>query len=188
MLKKNEIDAASIISFYENFLTKSLYEVGDLWENNKISVATEHLATALVERVLNELYANILTKEKIGKKVIVGCIENEFHQVGIKMIGDIFEMNGWSTHFTGANTPNVDLINFVKEIQPDILAVSLSLIDRLPILEKLLTLLSKEFPDLLVLVGGHAFSLGGQEVLEKHQNVVFQPDLKSVDQFIKNIK
>jgi methanogenic corrinoid protein MtbC1 len=34
---------------YEQFLCRSLYEVGELWEFNKISVATEHVATAITE-------------------------------------------------------------------------------------------------------------------------------------------
>ena len=39
-LNKNE----SILGLYEHLLKTSLYKIGELWEHNKISVATEHLA------------------------------------------------------------------------------------------------------------------------------------------------
>ena len=71
----------SIQDFYENIIRKALYEVGELWENNKISVATEHLSSAIVEAVLNEFYDIIISEKKISKTVIVACVENEFHPI-----------------------------------------------------------------------------------------------------------
>ena len=89
---------AQIEELYELILKKALYQVGELWETNKISVATEHLASAIVEAILNEFYSTIISEKKINKTVIVACVENEFHQIGIKMISDIFELNGWNSY------------------------------------------------------------------------------------------
>ena len=41
-----------LIELYEEVFKRSLYEVGALWESNLISVATEHLSTALIEALL----------------------------------------------------------------------------------------------------------------------------------------
>lgn len=54
---------------YETIIKKALYEVGELWEYNKISVATEHLASAIVEGILNEFYFKIISSDKINKTV-----------------------------------------------------------------------------------------------------------------------
>ncbi len=177
----------SIQTLYENILKKALYEIGELWEYNKISVATEHLASAIVEAILNEFYSKIILKEKIDKTVIVACVENEFHQIGIKMISDIFEMNGWHAHFLGANTPTSDLISFTKTIKPDLLAISLSIYFHLPMLENMIQNIRKEFPELPILVGGQAFRHGGTDVLLKYENVIFKPDLKGAELFIKTL-
>ena len=40
-------------SIYDDLVRRSLYEVGEQWEQGKISVATEHLATAISEGLLN---------------------------------------------------------------------------------------------------------------------------------------
>jgi len=44
----------------------------------------------------------------------------------------------------------------------------------------------KEFPELPILVGGQAFRHGGQDVLLKYKNVIYKPDLKSTELFIRN--
>jgi methanogenic corrinoid protein MtbC1 len=176
----------TIPELYENIIKKALYEIGELWETNKISVATEHLASSIVEAILNELYGQIISAERNTKKVIGACVENEFHQIGIKMITDVFEMNGWNAYIIGANTPTKELISFTNRVKPDILAISLSLYFNLPILENMLQKFRNEFPDLTILVGGQAFLRGGHDVVLKYDNVVYVPDIQSLQSFIKN--
>ncbi|TAL81162.1 MAG: cobalamin-binding protein [Bacteroidetes bacterium] len=178
----------SIKELYENIFKKSLYDVGELWEHNKISVATEHLASAIVEAILNQLYFEIISNEKNGKTVICACVENEFHQIGIKMISDLFEMNSWNSHFLGSNVPILELISFIKQKNPDLLAISLSLYFNFPSLEKMIQKVQKEFPELPILVGGQAFQHGGKEIIMKYDNVVFQSDLNNTELYIKNFK
>ncbi|MFW5793832.1 MAG: cobalamin B12-binding domain-containing protein [Bacteroidota bacterium] len=183
-LEKNN----SINELYENIMTKAMYDIGTLWEFNKISVATEHMASAIVESIMNQLYYDIISKEKKGKTVIAACVENEFHQIGIKMVSDIFEMNGWDALFLGSNTPTSDLISFIKNKNPDLLAISLSLYFNLPALERMILKMQKEFPGLPILVGGQAFQHGGKEIILNYDNVIFSPDLYSTELLIKSFK
>lgn len=176
----------SIENLYEGIFKKALYDVGELWEYNKISVATEHLASAIVESLLNETYTNVILNDRISRTVIVSCVENEFHQIGIKMVSDVFEMNGWNSYFLGANTPTKELVAFSKRIIPDLFAISMSIYFHLPILEKMITTLRTEFPAQPILVGGQAFRQIGQDFIMKYENVLYKPDLNSIDQFIKN--
>lgn len=184
-LAKDIYNKSTLNNLYENIFKKSLYDVGKLWEHNKISVATEHLSSAIIEAIINEYYLSIVSNKKINKTVVVACVENEFHQIGIKMISDIFEINGWNSYFLGANTPANELIAYIKTKKPDMLAISLSIYFHLPILENMIGQIRKEFPALTILVGGQAFDHGGQEVLLKYKNVIYQPDLQSTEQFIK---
>lgn len=188
-LVENYLDKKITINeLYENILKKALYDVGELWEYNIISVASEHLASAIVEAILNEHYHKTVSKNKINKTIILTCVENEFHQIGIKMVGNVFEMNGWNINFLGANTPTKDLISFAETTKPDLLAISLSLYFNLPVLENMLQLINKKLPNLKILVGGQAFRHGGQHILSKYQNTSYLPDLYSTELFIKNLK
>lgn len=90
-------------TLYEDLVRRSLYKVGELWEQGKISVATEHLATAISESLLNLTYPRLFAQPRIGKSAVVTCVANEYHQIGGKMVADIFELNGWRGYFLGAN-------------------------------------------------------------------------------------
>lgn len=175
----------SIPDVYEKVIRNSLYEIGELWELNKISVATEHLASAIVESILNELYLTIMHNDNSKKRVVVACVENEFHQIGIKMVSDVFEMNGWNSFFLGANTPTIELISFVEFIKPFMLAISLSIYSYIPILERMIQKIRDDMPELTILVGGQAFQRGGQDMIANYPNVFYLPDLNSIDSFIK---
>jgi methanogenic corrinoid protein MtbC1 len=177
----------AIKEIYEYIMKPALYRVGELWEYNKISVATEHLASAIAEAILNDFYPEMISKEKKEKKIIVSCVENEYHQIGIKMVSDIFESNGWSSFFLGANTPTLELISFAKMIKPDMFAFSLSIYSHLPTLEMMIQKTQVEFPETPVLVGGQAFSRGGQDAMKKYSNVIYLNDLYSTDLYIKKI-
>lgn len=176
----------TINQLYEEMLKRALYEVGERWEQGKISVATEHLASAIVESLLNRLYFSIISDTKINKTVVVSCVENEFHQIGIKMVSDVFEMHGWNAYFLGANTPTKELVEFIKTINPTILALSLSLYFHLPELESMIKTIRKEFPDLLIMVGGQAFRHGGKDVINKYDHVILGDNLNNLESFLKN--
>ena len=174
----------SIKNLYEEVFKTALYEVGRLWETNQITVATEHLATAITEGILNELFEQIISGEKINKKVVVACVENEQHQVGVKMVADVFEMKGWESFFLGTGIPTSELIKFIRETEPDILAISLSVYFNFANLMKMLELLRVEFSGLQIIIGGQAFSRVSEEALQRLGNVVFLSDLYLLEKYI----
>ena len=108
---------------YVDLLQRAMYAVGELWEANRISVAKEHLATAITEGAMSLLYPRIFSGSRIGRSAVVSCVANEYHQIGGKMVADIFELNGWDGFFLGANTPEAELLAFVQERKPDVLGL-----------------------------------------------------------------
>lgn len=172
---------------YEDLLKVALYKVGELWEYNKITVATEHLASAIVEGILNTIYKSIISKKNINKNVLLSCIESENHQIGIKMINDVIEMNGWNTYFLGSNVPTKDVLMFSKTISIDLLAISLSIYFHLPELVGLIHKFRIEFPNTPILVGGQAFKHGGLDQVLAFENVFYMPDISSTEVFLKEI-
>jgi methanogenic corrinoid protein MtbC1 len=175
----------SIVELYEYILKKALYEIGQLWEDNIITVASEHIASALVDSILNELYIDIISLNKVGKSVVCTCVPNEYHRIGIKMISDVFELNGWNSYLTASNTTLEELNDVLIKLNPNALVVSLSIFSHLPALENMLNSLNDDFPDLTILVGGQAFLHGGKEVLVNYKNVYYQADIYEIEQFIE---
>lgn len=156
--KSYHLKANSIRSLYDDLIKPALYEVGRLWEQNQITVATEHMATAITEGILNEFYPEIIPEEYNGKKVVLTCVTNEEHQVGIKMVADIFELHGWESYFLGVGAPTSELIKFIKEHNPTYVAISLSVYFNHKTLNEMINELQTCFPAIQILIGGQAFS------------------------------
>ena len=174
-----------IKELYVHLFQRALYEVGVLWEKNQISVATEHIATAITEGLLTLVYPKLFEAEHYGKKAVIACVPNEFHQIGAKMVADTFELNGWDGHFVGANTPTPELLKKIHEISPDVIGLSLSIYFNLPSLEKMIDDIRVEFPETPIWIGGQAFRWGGKEIFDKHENTLFIDSLYKLETLIK---
>lgn len=174
----------SIIMLYEEVFKNSLYRIGQMWECNKISVAVEHMATSITESLMNELFAEIMNLERSNKKIVVSCVENEEHQVGGKMVADIFEKNGWDANYLGANTPIGELVTFCDEVQPDLICLSLSVYANIQFLIKSITAI-REVTNVPILIGGQALITVGEEISEKLNNVFYLKNLEAVEDYIK---
>lgn len=172
----------SLKTLYEQLFKSSLYHVGELWEHNRISVAREHLASSLTESLMTQVYPLLFHPRTDTKGlVIISCTANEFHQIGGKMVADMLELNGWDTHFLGANTPVDQLIAHVHETRPDFLGLSLSISSRLPELTKTIEAVRHHYPNLNILAGGQAFLREGKEVLARYHSTTYIPSLSILE-------
>jgi methanogenic corrinoid protein MtbC1 len=116
--------AADISDFYLQVIQGSLYEIGRLWEEGEISVAQEHLASAMVSRVMAALSSRFTPLEYSKGRAVVTSAPNEFHAIGGWMVSDLLEMDGWQVQFLGPNTPEKELIKLLKNFQPHLLSLS----------------------------------------------------------------
>ncbi|MGM0647733.1 MAG: cobalamin B12-binding domain-containing protein [Bacteroidota bacterium] len=178
----------SIKQLYEQLMKPALYEVGRLWEQNKISVANEHIATAITEGILNSFYADIFPDKYNGKKAVLACVEDEEHQVGIKMVADVFEMNQWESFFLGTGFPNSELIKYIKEVQPDIMAISLSVYFNFARLKQMIQELKSEFPEIKIIIGGQALSHLSDNDFAEWNDITYIKDLNQLDTYLKHLK
>lgn len=180
----DSINKKSIKTIYKEFFQKSLYTIGELWEHNAISVAAEHIATAITEGIMNQIYPQVIAKKRIGKKIVISCLEDEFHQVGGKMVSDIFEMHGWDAYYLGANTPTNELIRFIHDIQPNAVGLSLSVYFHIHTLIKTIHNIRNEFPNLTILVGGQAFRYLNPSDISFFDKVIYLRDIDELERYI----
>ncbi|MGK7397711.1 MAG: cobalamin B12-binding domain-containing protein [Candidatus Cyclobacteriaceae bacterium M3_2C_046] len=175
-----------VMTIFLDYFQRSLYEIGLLWENNKISVAVEHLATSITSSLMNLLYPFLFATDKNGKKAVVSCIANEYHQIGGKMVADTFELNGWKSFYLGANTPLKDLKKFIAEKDPEVIALSVAIFSNTPKLVQTIEAIRKDFPDKLIMVGGQAFKWGGLNILADFEKVKYIDSLPNLENFLKD--
>ncbi|MEE4194548.1 MAG: cobalamin-dependent protein [Anaerolineae bacterium] len=136
------------------------YELGRLWQMNRISIAQEHFGTALTQMAMSQLYPNVFNGEVSGFRMIAACVGSEFHEVGIRMVTDFFAMAGWETYYLGANMPSEAIILAINEYQADLLALSITLSTQITKLRDLIGEIRGGLDhEIKILVGGHPFNV-----------------------------
>jgi methanogenic corrinoid protein MtbC1 len=153
-----EQDEISVKDLYLKVFTNVLYEIGRYWAMRKITVGEEHFATAVTVYTMSLLYDKIFNYEKKEHKMIGVCVGDELHEIGIRMVCDIFEINKWDTYYLGANVPNESVLSELKRVKPDILAISVTLANKVPSCTELIGLIKKEYSNVKIIVGGRPFN------------------------------
>lgn len=145
---------------YLDVFEKVQKEIGSLWQMNRITVAQEHYMTASTQLIMARLYPYIFNSEKKDRKMIATCVTGELHEIGIRMVADFFEMEGWGTYYLGANTPIESLIKTVEDSRPDILAISSTIpthVERVKeMIERVKNSMGEKAPK--IIVGGYPFN------------------------------
>ena len=100
------------------------WEVGRMWQRNEFTVAQEHLATAITERLMGELRPYFKPKHDRGRTLMLGCAAREMHTVGAKMLVDFFEADGWTVYYLGVATPSADFLDLARRYHVDMMGVS----------------------------------------------------------------
>lgn len=105
-------------------LREAQRELGQLWQNNLISVAQEHMATAISNTVRGYLYEAARRAPSNGKRVLLGCVEGELHDFPARLAADSLDLAGFEVRYLGADVPTQRLLRRVLEEQPDLVALS----------------------------------------------------------------
>jgi methanogenic corrinoid protein MtbC1 len=119
-------DDVPVRNLYLEVVQPSMYEIGRLWQQKRITVAQEHVATDIARVALAQLRLHLPCAPSNGKHVVVACVEGELHDLGARVTADFLEMAGFEVHFLGANVPTDSLAELVRRRPPDMLALSAS--------------------------------------------------------------
>lgn len=117
---------------YLNVIQPAQHRIGRLWQENRITVAQEHLATAISHLVLAHLYPLLPREPENGLVAVVACVPGELHDMGSRIAADFFEMSGYDVRFLGANVPVESLSAMVAESRADIVVLSVVMTFNLP--------------------------------------------------------
>ncbi|MFX3622986.1 MAG: B12-binding domain-containing protein [Ectobacillus sp.] len=114
-------------SIYE-LVTNSMYIIGDLWKKNKISVAQEHIASAICKQTLSILNYMFWSRpvQQQRPKVILFYPEHESHDIGLQIIHSTFITHGFESRLLGANLPLSDALHYIYAWKPEIVGISIS--------------------------------------------------------------
>ncbi len=114
---------------YLNVITPAMARIGILWQQGKVSIAQEHLASSISRDAVALLKEHLATKPANGLRAVAACPPGELHELGIKVASDLFECAGWYVSYLGANTPIETLLDFIEQRRPHLLLLSVGFAD-----------------------------------------------------------
>lgn len=137
--------------------------IGTEWAADRLSVAQEHAATAVNERVVAAL-AHLPRPGRPDRAVLgrvtVCCVDGEWHAFPARLVTEVLRLRGWQVDYLGAQTPTPHLIAHLHHTDPQAVLLSSSLPTHLPTAHTAIT--ACQAVGVPVLAGGRAFGPDGR--------------------------
>lgn len=108
----------------EKLLIPLLEKTGQNWEEGKIRVINEHLAST----VIGPFLFNLIENYKIpitAPKILFTAPMGQQHEFGALLASAVAAYSGWKAIYLGSNLPVVDFINAAENMQPKAVALSI---------------------------------------------------------------
>lgn len=132
-------------------------EVGRLWQRRQITVAQEHFCTAATQLAISQLYPYLIQTPRNGRRALAASPSGELHELGLRLVADLFEAEGWDTMYLGASVPAESVVRAVAEFKPDLLLISATMSFHLNSVERLIAAVRSAdgAENLRIMVGGY---------------------------------
>jgi excisionase family DNA binding protein len=88
-----------------DILVPALETIGDSWESGTLSVADEHRATTVAQRLIGRLGPRFARRGRKRGAVVLGAPPGELHSLPTAIVGDLLRGAGFEVLDIGANAP-----------------------------------------------------------------------------------
>ncbi len=158
VLEAAQDNGLTALDLCDQVLAPAQREIGRLWHASEIGVAQEHFATEIAKKALALMFGREEAKPANGKTAVIACPHGNSHDLGLLMLTEVFENEGWRTIFLGDNIPLHDLTDAIGVYEPELLMLSASLSQHLLPLRETIRAVRAEtaFETPFILVGGSA--------------------------------
>ena len=144
--------------FYERIMTPVMEEIGYLWSEGKLSIATEHVASNIAHSLVKVISDENRKNKKEKGKILLTTPVGEDHNLGCNVLDSFLISKGFTTFNLSPSTPSEPLIEFIKTARPDALFISITLADNIRSGQRLVKKIHDEYKKLPIFIGGQAFS------------------------------
>jgi diguanylate cyclase (GGDEF)-like protein len=177
-------EGMAIEALYGRVIAPAMWRIGCLWEEGAITVADEHLATALTHRVMASAYGSSFGRATSRPgRIMLAAVEGQRHALGLRMAADVLELGGYEVNYLGEDVPLEALVDAVKSRRPDLIGLSSTLPPGESSLGTAVSRLEAAFPDTPILLGGQGVS---DEILREGR-VIRAPGVEALVALVEGV-
>ena len=107
------------VAVLDGVIAPVMREIGRLWEAGAISIADEHLATAIAHGTLTRIYpALVVAPPRSRGVVLLAGADGEEHVLGLRMVADVLAGSGFDVRNVGGALPADALTSAIVRHRP----------------------------------------------------------------------
>jgi DNA-binding transcriptional MerR regulator/methylmalonyl-CoA mutase cobalamin-binding subunit len=110
-------------AFLDGVVATVLADIGRGWKERSVSIAQEHLATAVFRRVLGWLLG-VYEVDGAAPRLVVATPPGQVHELGALMVAVSAAAEGWAVTYLGPDLPVADLLGAAAQTGARAVAVS----------------------------------------------------------------
>ena len=149
-----------LVNFYDKLLKPVMHKIGEMWEQGKLDVATEHACTntasSLIKVINEQISHSNATRSQY--KILICTPEGELHSLVCNIIESLLLSKGFKVYNISPSVPSESIIDYIRNIEPAIILISVSITDNLKTAERLIKKIHLKFHKIRIIVGGSAFN------------------------------
>ena len=162
-----------LINFYDKLLKPVMHRIGEMWEQGKLDVATEHACTNAARsliKVINEQISHSNTTRS-QYKILICTPEGELHSLVCDMMESLLLSKGFKVYNISPSVPSESIIDYIRNIEPAIILISVTITDNIKTTERLINKIHLKFHKIRIIVGGSALSNNNNEFDKNYYDI-----------------
>ena len=184
-------EQASLAEFYDDILRPVLYDVGYLWQENKLDIGMEHVCSNTANKTIHMITDSIKPNDKM-ENIIICTPDGELHNIACNIIESLLFEKGFRVINVSPSIPTDSMINYIDETKPFMILISVTLKDNIGSAVRLIKKISTIF-NIAILVGGLAINHSSDierkniEAISPYIRIIVNSPLTAIVKSIKGI-
>lgn len=163
MLRRS-LSRYGLVTFIDAIAAPFLRQIGEQWHDGKLNISQEHLATAVLQRVVSES-APLITGIAGSPTIVIATLDGERHANGALMAAATAGSEGWRVIYLGTDLPIAEIAETASRTNAQAIGISMVFADRKSRIASELRDLETRIPhDTTLLIGGG----GAKSVKQSH--------------------
>ncbi len=169
--------------FFDKILKPVMYTVGEDWANDKISIATEHVASNVAQTLVKIIMDQVKGTGK-KKKVMICVPVGEEHHLGCDVLETYLSLKGFKVFNMEGSLPSDAILSFIDSNKPEVVLLSITIEDNLLAGQRLVKKI-REHKKIPVLIGGYA--LQSKNIPKFDGQIVADCGLEEIPKILKSV-
>ena len=124
-LLKRALLASEPLDYARDILLPALQKVGELWHQEKINIAQEHMFSCCVKRIVLSMVNNLHRHSRNNPAMMFATPSGEPHEFGILVSCLVAAAQQYNCYYLGADLPAKDIIEACQHLKPQTIVIGL---------------------------------------------------------------